>query len=153
MDTDQPLLKKIAWPFLLVMLLAACSRASVQDHDNLDFVDVAFYGLDSEIIHSITNSGEEIFHVEPFPVIDYEDEGTWREVANEWGFGTDSLGAYPIYPDSTVSIMPYFRSDRRALEAGSYRIRHLAWFGENPAIPDPGDDETFFITVPFEIEE
>lgn len=139
---------------LMLLILAACSNASVQDYDNPDFVDVAFHGLDNDHSHSITNSGDELFHVNPLPVIDYYDDGTWREIDEEWGTGTDSLGAYPIFPESTEDIMPYFSSDTSSLEdPGSYRIRHLAWYGDDPAIPDSGDDGTFYVVIPFELEE
>lgn len=139
---------------LILLILAACSNASVQDYDNPDFVDVAFHGLDSDHSHSITNLGDELFHVNPLPVIDYYDDGTWREVSGEWGTGTDSLGAYPIFPESTEDMMPYFSSDTRSPEdPGSYRIRHLAWFGDDPAVPDEGDDDVFPIVIPFEIGE
>lgn len=136
---------------VMLLFLAACSRASVQDYDNPDFVDVTFHGLDSESSHSITNLGDELFHVNPLPVIDYYDSGTWREVEEEWGTGTISLGAYPIFPESTEDIMAYFSSDTRSLEdTGSYRIRHYGWYGEDSAVPD---EDTFPIVIPFEIDE
>lgn len=155
MDNHKPILNKLFWPTILMLLfLTACSRASVQDYDNPDFVEVTFHGLDSESSHSITNLEDELFYVNPMPVIDYYDNGTWREVDEEWGTGTNSLGAYPIFPESTEDIMPYFSSATRSIEdPGSYRIRHHAWFGNESPIPDAGDDETFTIVIPFEIDE
>lgn len=152
MYTGNKLNKVKFGPALLFILifLTACSSTSVQDYENPDFVDVEFYGLDSEVKHSITNSGDELFHVNPIPVIDYYDDGTWKELSEEWGTGTVSLGAYPIYPETTVDIMPNFSLEN---DPGIYRIRHHAWFGEDSDIPDAGDDDTFPIVIPFEIDE
>lgn len=136
----------------VLFFLTSCSRASIQDYENPDFIDVAFYGVDSEIKHSITNLNDEIFHVNPIPVIDYYDDGTWREFSGEWGTGTVDLGPYPIYPGSTVDIMPNF--DFRVVdEPGLYRIRHYAWFGGDLQMPDEDDEETFPVVIPFEIED
>lgn len=152
MSNSNDLKKTKIWPAILLMLifLSSCSQASVQDYDNPDFVEVDFHGLDREVIHSITNTGDELFHVNPIPVIDYYDDGTWKELSEEWGTGTNSLGAYPIYPESTEYIMPNFSL---VDEPGHYRIRHHAWFGEDSEIPDAGADETFPIVIPFEINE
>lgn len=116
-----------------LIFLSSCSQASVQDYDKPDFVEVDFHGLDREVLHSITNTGDELFHVNPIPVIDYYDNGTWKELHEEWGTDTISLGAYPIDPESTVDIMPNFSL---ADDPGLYKIRHHAWFGEDSEIPD-----------------
>lgn len=152
MCSSNDLKKNRVWPVIILMLifLSSCSRTSVQDYDNPEFVDVDFHGLNREVIHSITNTGDQLFHVNPVPVIDYYEDETWQELNEEWGTGTISLGAYPIDTKTTVNIIANFSLPN---EPGLYRIRHYAWFGEDSDIPDVNDDETFPIIIPFEINE